>query len=154
DCVNASNFGAILASGHFNSDRFSDVVISGNRGGPALFLGSSSGLSSGPAQSVFLGSVARSAGDVDGDRIDDLVIRDGLWGNGESFEGAVGIYLGGAALPSTTPVWQVEGNQPLTGFGNVVGAGDTDGDGLANVLVGAPQYDFSQPDDGAVFLFF
>src|SRR5262249_57169548 len=109
----------------------SDVVIGGSRSGqPWLFLGSPSGLSTSPSlQSGFLGRMAVNAGDVNGDHIDDLIVGDFGYSNGQSGEGAARIYLGGPALPSTTPFWQVELNQQDAGRGiSVAGAGDTDGD--------------------------
>jgi hypothetical protein len=48
----------------------------------------------------------------------------------------------------------LEGNQIGAAFGgSVAAAGDVDGDGIGDLVVGAPQYDAGEADEGAVFVF-
>ncbi|HYV85411.1 MAG TPA: FG-GAP-like repeat-containing protein [Patescibacteria group bacterium] len=144
--------GSSLASGHFDGDQYSDIVLGAANTGAMLFRGSPGGPGSSPDWTSHGENVARSAGDVNGDHFDDLI-------TGPPFAlpasgGAASIYLGGPSGLAASPVWTVTVNQ-TAGFGSVVaGAGDTDGDGLANVLVGAPTYDSNQVNVGAAFLFF
>ena len=55
----------------------------------------------------------------------------------------------------TTPAWNVSGNQPEAGLGfSVAGAGDVNGDGFDDVLVGVPFFDYAGiTDSGRVYLF-
>jgi hypothetical protein len=53
------------------------------------------------------------------------------------------------------PVWQVDGNKNETYFGSAVdGAGDTNGDGFADVLIGAPTFRVNEVIKGAAFMYF
>ncbi|MBI4880320.1 MAG: FG-GAP repeat protein, partial [Planctomycetes bacterium] len=54
----------------------------------------------------------------------------------------------------TTPAWLVEGNQAYCGFGFAAAtAGDINGDGHGDMIVGAPYYDAGQADEGRVFVY-
>src|SRR5207245_396329 len=65
------------------------------------------------------------------------------------------IFLGSATGLSPTPSWSIGSSQAGAAFGaSVATAGDTDGDRLSNVIVGAPLYDDGETDEGAAFLFF
>ena len=55
---------------------------------------------------------------------------------------------------SMSPNWATEGNQASASYGaSVASAGDVDGDGDTEVIVGAPNYDDGQTDEGKVFVF-
>ena len=50
--------------------------------------------------------------------------------------------------------WSPDGGQPDAEYGrSVATAGDVNGDGYSDVLVGAPAYDDGQVDEGRVFLY-
>jgi hypothetical protein len=101
----------------------------------------------------FGGSVA-GAGDVNGDGFADVIVGAFLHDAGETNEGAAFVYLGSGSGLSTTPVWTGQGNQTNASFGcSVAGAGDVNGDGYADVIVGARDYQSTFPKEGAAFAY-
>jgi FG-GAP repeat protein len=164
-------FGDGRSAGDLNGDGYGDVVVAAAsfRNGSRLFgrvfvyLGSPAGLSTSPdwtahgdqEESTF-GTSVGSAGDVDGDGYDDLIVGEAGY---RSFPwlppvGRVHVYLGSAAGLAASPAWSVTGNQVATDFGVVAGAGDLDGDGYGDVLIGAGLYDHDQHNEGRVVAFF
>jgi hypothetical protein len=102
--------------------------------GTFLYLGGPDGPSSSPIELPSRGTVIACAGDVDGDGLADIVLGPG-----------VSIVFGDASGVFSTPTTLAEpsGNTG-DGFGNsVAAAGDIDGDGFADLLVGAPSEDGS-----------
>ena len=98
------------------------------------------------------------AGDVNADGYSDVIVGAIGYGNGESFEGAAIVFLGSAeGITCRSPADAdavLESNQSLSYMGiSVAGAGDVDGDGFDDVIVGAAMYDNGQPDEGAAFGF-
>ena len=95
-----------------------------------------------------------SAGDVNGDGFGDVIIGAEDFENGEFEEGAVFVVLGSASGLSAWPAWFVEGNQVGANFGRAVAAaGDVNGDGFDDVLVGARLFDTGETDAGRAFLY-
>ncbi len=145
------DFGLSVASaGDVNGDGFADLIVgaygySGYAGRAHVYLGSATGLPVRPfltldgpdgAPGDFASSVA-SAGDVNGDGYADLVV--GAYGY-MGYTGRAYVYLGSIAGPLTTPVTTLTGADGALGSfgGSVASAGDLNGDGFADVVVGAP----------------
>ncbi|HUD70721.1 MAG TPA: SdrD B-like domain-containing protein, partial [Dongiaceae bacterium] len=65
------------------------------------------------------------------------------------------LYLGSASGPGPGPVWTGESDQAYAFFGtSVAGAGDVNGDGFSDIIIGAYAYDNGQEDEGRAFLYY
>ncbi len=165
-----SYYGArVSTAGDVNGDGYSDVMASAikfdngetDEGKVFLYYGSSSGLSATPNwtsesnnEYAWYGYQLKTAGDVNGDGYSDVVIGAEQFTNGETGEGKAFVFHGSASGLSQQPIWTYESNQPNASLGyGVSSAGDINGDGYSDVLVGAMQYDNGQTDEGIVYLF-
>ena len=166
----AAYFGhAVATAGDVNGDGYDDVIVGAdlfdggqdNEGKAFAYYGSPSGLSATPNWTAegnqldaIFGSSVGTAGDVNGDGYDDVIVGALEWTNGQSGEGAAFVYLGSPSGLSTGPAWTAQGDQVSAEFGSAVGmAGDVNGDGYDDVIVGATEYDHGQTDEGAAFVF-
>lgn len=162
----ASYGSGVAAAGDLNGDGFADIIVAAfsydnseeNTGAVFAYLGSDSGLSiteqcmirGGGDLGPIAGCVA-GAGDINGDGYSDIVVGCERYSNGQASEGAALAFCGDGTRPAETPAWERPGRQPDARFGNCVSsAGDVNGDGYADVVVGAHRYG----GRGAVFLYY
>ncbi len=146
---------------------YSDVIVGAlkydngqtDEGRAYVYLGKAGGLNTSPTWIVEgdqtgaqFGISVASAGDVNGDGYSDVIVGAPNYDNGQTDEGRAYVYLGKAGGLDTSPAWTAEGNQAGAAFGcSVTGAGDVNGDGFGDVIVGALYYDNGQTDEGRVY---
>ncbi|SEI66352.1 FG-GAP repeat-containing protein [Dyadobacter sp. SG02] len=163
-------FGRTVAcAGDVEGDGYADIMIASkmqgknlfNEGVVKLFSGVQAGINKKPLSifrggqaNAYLGQSLASAGDIDGDGFSDIVIGAHLYDHGQNNEGAVMVWHGGASGPDTAKAAALHSSQPESAFGYAVsGAGDIDGDGYDEIIVGAPHYDNGQAEEGVIFVF-
>jgi hypothetical protein len=166
-----ADFGGSLQTGDLDGDGAPDLLVGarfdatdGDRAGAwFVFSGPISATTSASAIATITGAVTRrqvgsplhqdTVGDLDLDGLDDLVLSDRYDSDAASRAGAAAVFLG-----PVTGVHSVEaGDLRLTGapvengyFGIGTAMGDVDGDGLPDLLMGAPNVG----DGGRVYGFF
>jgi hypothetical protein len=170
--------GFTVSSADVNGDGYADIISSQQVYPPGsqtptgsvvlVYYGSPSGPQLPPQQIIspegadvfnYFGEIVASAGDVNGDGYDDILVnneRGGDSGNPNNFDfrGTVYLYLGSAEGLSATPAARLVGDDIDGGkFGfSIATAGDVDGDGYADVLVGENSVNPAQ--DECVFIYY
>ncbi|NNC02589.1 VCBS repeat-containing protein [Corallococcus exiguus] len=91
--------------------------------------------------------------DFDGDGIQDLAVGQRESELSRPTGGAVFIYKGSASGLPAKPTWVLTGETEGALFGDMLAAGDLDGDGIADLAVSSPAADVTIGDSGAVYLY-
>jgi len=164
-----SYFGRSVASaGDVNGDGFYDVIIgaykSENKGHAYIYIGSPKGLSKKPTWVIKpdlwysrFGSSVAPAGDMNGDGFDDILIGAPHFSksfNLNSHEGRVYLYFGSPIGLSKSPGWIAKSDQKQSFFGNsIASAGDVNGDGHKDIIIGAYWAEDNLEKEGKMFLY-
>lgn len=162
------HFGAsVAAAGDVNGDGFNDAVIGipehglSKQGSVAVYLGASAGFTEankrfypGNWANAAFGISVSGAGDVNGDGYSDIIVGENKLSHLTAQRGGFTVIPGvpaGGTVPSN---WEVMGDAVLDQMGtSVSGAGDVNGDGFSDVIVGIPGRDGINPDVGTVQIF-
>lgn len=160
---------SVASAGDVNGDNYDDVLVASEycgvldrEGRVYLFLGSASGLSSTSAWMIeggdsdeSLGWSIASAGDVNDDGFDDVIIGAPWASYPEGHEGRAYAFYGSASGLSTTADWVEESNVHWSGFGvSVASAGDVNGDGYSDVIIGHHNMDNPEEDEGRAYVYY
>lgn len=171
--INSSGF-TVSPAGDINGDGRSDLLI-GSTSGAHVVFGRSTAFSATLALSAlsgsdgfriadaggFSGSAVAAAGDVNGDRIDDVVVAAfGLAPNGSSSGSSFVVFGKTTPFAATLVLTDLDGNN---GFringaaaqdysGRVVGAADINGDALGDLIIGAYGADPGASQAGAAYI--
>lgn len=101
-----------------------------------------------------LGFSVASAGDLDNNLYDDVVIGAPFYDGGETDEGKVFVFYNGISGLPSTPSWSFESNDPGAQLGfSVAGAGRVNNDLYFDLIVGAPFFTNGEVDEGRAFVF-
>jgi len=155
DLTQNSDFGAAVgAVDDLDGDGLDEILIgapaaqAGGHGlaGRALIWGTSGGTIQewfGTSMFEQLGSSVAGAGDIDGDLVPDVIVGalDAL-GRVDVLSGATGALI-----------FDVAGTQANSFLGTAVAAVDVTGDGVDDVIAGAPGFDVTTFSEGRVFVF-
>jgi len=172
DCdQNFACFGwSVSTAGDVNGDGYADVIVGApyfdgghkNEGAAFVYHGSSTGISKYPywkfegeeTDGNFGWSVA-SAGDVNGDGFADVIAGEPLsdnWGTVDA--GAAYVFHGGPKGVSTKISWSRYPEEEMEHYGwSVASAGDVNGDGFYDIIVGAPLSDGELADEGYAYVY-
>jgi hypothetical protein len=160
---------SVAAAGDVNGDGYGDVIVGAynysnvqwEEGWTFVYHGSASGLSTSPEwtaesnqQEAWFGWSVATAGDVNGDGYSDVVVGAHYYDHPQAAEGRAYVYHGSSAGLAISPDWTAEGDQAQAYFGfSVATAGDVNGDGYSDVIVGAPPYDNGETNEGRVYVY-
>jgi hypothetical protein len=146
---------SVSGAGDVNNDGYDDVIVGAYHsfyfGQAYVYYGGSSMdntadvtmMGEAPAAHLKFGSSVSGAGDVNGDGYDDVIVGDDWYSSSTGHTGRAYVYYGGSSMDNIVDV-TMTGESTNNYFGYPVsGAGDVNGDGIDDVIVGAYGYNGS-----------
>ncbi|MBN1619217.1 FG-GAP repeat protein [candidate division WOR-3 bacterium] len=170
DQVEAQFGWSVSSAGDVNGDGYDDVIIGSPRfdaeqndeGAVFVYYGSKKGLSLEPdwtfwseMENAFFGFTVSSAGDINGDGYDDIIVGAPYYSEDFEDEGAILVFLGSTSGPGHEPFWIYRSGQDWANLGHCVSsAGDVNGDGFDDIIAGAPYLNFEENEYGSAIVFY
>jgi len=166
----AENFGSAVTMANINSDVVGisgcdDLIIASssydvptaNQGALNIYLGGAAGIGvpqriSSGSTNARMGSALANAGDINNDGFTDIVVGTSFYTGTLSQEGGAFVYYGSATGLQIVPTI-VGGGQANSRAGTAVAAGDLNGDGFNDIIVGAYQYTNPEVNEGRIQIF-
>ena len=159
---------SVDTAGNVDGDAYDDVAIGApwldagqnNEGKAYVYHGSAGGpsgypdwMAEGQQDDANFGFDVAGIGDATGDGYGDLLVGARYFDAGQTDEGRAYLYYGSSSGLPSTPTWYDESDQSSAGYGWSVAGADLDGNGLSDLLVGAPLYDGGQSNEGRVYVY-
>ncbi len=170
--TNAAFGFSITAVGDVNTDGLADIAIGANaqnmgtpmEGAVFLYFGTTDNVGGSPSivldnpdgeDGALFGFSVAGLGDLGGDGQTDLIVGAVKQNRGAIDEGNAFIYFLDPGKTDPTIPLDSLANQNGAFFGQAVaGAGDINGDGYADVVVGSPRHDEQNTDEGQAYVWF
>ncbi len=167
-----AHFGFSLDGGDINGDGFADLIVGApgfdgeageDEGAVFYYLGSETGLPAlgfsgrilGGLEGAGFGYAVSVGGDVNDDGFDDLLVGSPTFAQVGLDEGLASLYLGSEDGLLDVPDWTTTGGLPSIRLGHSVDiAGDLNGDGVADMLIGVPWFDDLAAEQGQAQVYF
>lgn len=159
---------SVDSAGDVNGDGYSDIVIGAmkysdgqaNEGKVFVYYGSPGGLGAtadwtveGDQVGAQLGYAVASAGDVDHNGFDDLIVGANLYDGVAVDEGAVYLFYGSGSGLNTTPGRVFSGGSEGAQLGAALAGGDLNNDSFSDLILAAPLFSNDQNYEGKVFIY-
>ncbi|NJO05034.1 MAG: hypothetical protein HC876_05620 [Chloroflexaceae bacterium] len=160
----------VATAGDLNGDGYDEVAISTarsdqtNASSVRVFYGSDTGLQNDILTTLAItpggtfGSDMGTAGDINGDGYDDFIVGAPTFSEVGANRGRVFVYLGSPDGITQVPHWTTDGENNGDRFGTAAStAGDVNGDGYADIIIGAPGVSGEAgtvPNTGKVYVYY